>query len=67
MKHRKNSGKISIKWSIFGCLLIFILILLFVLWIMQIVYLDRFYKKSKEKELQEGGFKDYGYYRRGRL
>lgn len=53
MKHRKNSGKISIKWSIFGCLLIFILILLFVLWIMQIVYLDRFYKKSKEKELQK--------------
>ena len=52
MKHR-SSGKISIKWSIFGCLLIFILILLLILWIMQTVYLDRFYKKSKEKELQE--------------
>lgn len=53
MKRRKYTGKISIKWSIFGCLLIFILILLVVLWIMQTVYLDSFYKKSKEKELQK--------------
>ena len=52
MKHR-SSGKISIKWSIFGCLLIFILILLLILWIMQTVYLDRFYKKGKEKELEK--------------
>lgn len=54
---RKNSGKISIKWSIFGCLLIFILILLLILWIMQTVYLDRFYKKGKEKELQKAVLK----------
>jgi len=53
LKRRKYGIKISIKWSIFGYLLIFILILLLILWVMQTVYLDRFYKKSKEKELQK--------------
>lgn len=46
-----KSEKISIKWKIFIYLLSFIGILLFLLWIFQTVYLDRFYKIIKKKEL----------------
>lgn len=46
-----KSEKISIKWKIFTYLLSFIGILLFLLWIFQTVYLDRFYKIIKKKEL----------------
>ena len=51
MKAEKKTGrKISIKWSIFGYLLIFIL--LAILWVMQTVYLESFYKNIKERELK---------------
>ena len=50
---RRREWKISIKWSIFGYLLVFIFILLAILWIMQTVYLDRFYKNIKERELKK--------------
>lgn len=46
MKHEK----ISIKWKIFFYLLIFTGILLVVLWLVQICYLDTFYKTIKNRE-----------------
>lgn len=46
MKHEK----ISIKWKIFFYLLVFTGILLTVLWLVQICYLDKFYKKIKSQE-----------------
>ena len=49
MKHEK----ISIKWKIFFYLLVFTGILLTVLWLVQICYLDRFYKKIKSQEALE--------------
>ena len=53
MKAEKKTGrKIGIKWSIFGYLLIFIFILLAILWVMQTVYLESFYKNIKERELK---------------
>ncbi len=47
MKH----NKVSIKWKIFLYLFGFTAILLVLLWIMQTVYLDSFYKKIKTNEL----------------
>lgn len=49
MKHEK----ISIKWKIFFYLLVFTGILLTVLWLVQICYLDKFYKKIKSQEALE--------------
>lgn len=49
----KDKKRISIKWSIFGYLLVFTFILLAILWFMQTVYLDRFYKSIKERELEK--------------
>lgn len=49
MKH----DKISIKWKIFFFLLIFTAILLVVLWLIQICYLDTFYKMIKTGEAVE--------------
>ena len=48
MRHEK----ISIKWKIFLYLLIFTGILLMILWLLQICYLDTFYKKIKTKEAE---------------
>lgn len=48
MKHEK----ISIKWKIFLYLLIFTGILLTVLWLLQICYLDSFYKRIKSNEAE---------------
>ena len=45
MKHEK----ISIKWRIFIFLLIFIVILLVILWLLQVCYLDSFYKYVRTK------------------
>ncbi len=41
--------KISIKWRIFFYLLVFTGILLVVLWLIQVCYLDTFYKKTKTR------------------
>lgn len=49
MKNRK----ISIRWKIFMYLLAFVAILLALLWLMQIVYLNTFYKGIKKNELQQ--------------
>lgn len=48
MKHEK----ISIKWKIFVYLLAFTGILLLVLWLIQICYLDSFYKMIKTREAE---------------
>lgn len=48
MRHEK----ISIKWKIFLYLLIFTGVLLMILWLLQICYLDTFYKKIKTKEAE---------------
>lgn len=53
MKGNKLSGKISMKWKVFGYFLGFVGILLVLLWVLQIVYLDTFYKSIKEKELKK--------------
>ena len=47
-----KSEKISIKWKIFIYLLSFLGILLILLWLFQTVYLDKFYKRIKEKDLK---------------
>ena len=49
MKNRK----IGIRWKIFMYLLAFVAILLALLWLMQIVYLNTFYKGIKKNELQQ--------------
>lgn len=49
MKHEK----ISIKWKIFTYLLVFTGILLTVLWLIQICYLDTFYKRIKTREAEQ--------------
>lgn len=48
MKHEK----LSIKWKIFSYLLAFTAILLIILWLLQICYLDSFYKIIKTGEAQ---------------
>lgn len=48
MKHEK----ISIKWRIFSYLLAFTAILLIILWLLQICYLDIFYKMIKTGEAE---------------
>ncbi len=47
MKHEK----ISIKWKVFIYMLSFCAILLCLLWFFQTVYLDKFYKNIKKKEI----------------
>lgn len=44
--------KISIKWKVFLYFLAFTSLLLLILWLLQTVYLDVFYKNIKRRELQ---------------
>lgn len=55
MKHKKGKirEKISIKWKVFLYLLSFTVILLAILWVVQICYLDTFYKLIKNREAQK--------------
>lgn len=48
-----KKSKISIKWQLFGYLFILVGVLLIVLWLFQIVFMERFYKKIKTKEIKE--------------
>lgn len=50
---KKIREKISMKWKVFGYFLAFTLILLGILWTIQTVYLETFYKKIKEKDLKK--------------
>ena len=45
-------GKISYKWHIFAAFLLFAAILLVLLWVLQTVYLDSFYKNIKRTEVR---------------
>lgn len=47
-----RTEKISMKWKVFSCLLLFIALLLMILWLFQTVYLDPFYKQIKKNELR---------------
>lgn len=47
-----KTEKISMKWKVFSCLLLFIALLLMVLWLFQTVYLGTFYKQIKRNELK---------------
>lgn len=55
MKGKKTRfrERISMKWKVFGYFLIFTAILLGILWTIQIVYLDTFYKMIKENDLKK--------------
>lgn len=48
MKH-----KLSFKWHIFGYFILFAGILLSILWVLQTVYLDSFYKSIKKSEVRK--------------
>lgn len=52
-KDRKNGCRtVSIKWKVFVSFLVFAALLLVMLWLLQIVYLYRFYKQVKKGELK---------------
>lgn len=48
---KKTNKELSVKWGIFTCFLTFSLIMIFLLWLFQIVLLDDFYRTIKTKEL----------------
>lgn len=45
---------LSIKWKIFGYLLAFVCFLLVLLWLLQVVFLDSFYKGIKTRQILDG-------------
>ncbi|MBR5515406.1 MAG: HAMP domain-containing protein [Clostridia bacterium] len=54
MKHKSPNNKgLSIKWKVFLYLLIFALLIALVLWLCQVVFLDRIYKSVKIKEIKD--------------
>ena len=52
---RRSKEKVSrtdtVKWRIFSCLLLFSLVVIVVLWIMQVLFLDRFYFQATKGRL----------------
>lgn len=48
-----KAEKISMKWKVFGYFLGFTAVLIAILWLLQIVYLDTFYRGIKEQELKK--------------
>lgn len=48
-----KAEKISMKWKVFGYFLGFTAVLIGILWFLQIVYLDTFYRQIKEQELKD--------------
>lgn len=51
---RQRGAKMSVKWKIFGYLLVFVGFLLMVLWLIQVVFLDSLYKDIKTQQIFEG-------------
>ncbi len=51
MKHKFRN--LSIKWKIFSYFIVLTVILLVLLWVLQICYLDSFYKLIKQKEADD--------------
>ncbi len=60
-REARQEGKINlssryvsgISWRLFGSLIVFVVLILAVIWIFQIVLLNRFYENSKLEELRE--------------
>lgn len=48
MKRERYGKRISIKWKVFLCFLLFTTMLLVILWVFQTVYLGRFYVRIKK-------------------
>lgn len=48
-----KAEKISMKWKVFGYFLGFTAVLIGILWFLQVVYLDTFYRQIKEQELKK--------------
>ncbi len=48
-----KAEKISMKWKVFGYFLSFTAVLIGILWLVQIMYLDTFYRHIKEDELKK--------------
>ncbi|MDR2731111.1 MAG: HAMP domain-containing protein, partial [Treponema sp.] len=49
-------NKLRLKWKVFAFLLGFCVLLLVVLWLLQIVFLDTFYRKIKAAEIKRSAF-----------
>jgi len=54
---QKNKIRLSIKWKVFLYLLIFALVIALVLWLCQVVFLDRIYKAVKIREIKKDAVK----------
>lgn len=53
-KKRKNSRRASgISWRLFGTLMLFVVLVLIVIWVFQVVLLNRFYESSKLDEFAD--------------
>lgn len=53
MKQFHKNKSISIKWKIFGSLLVFIAIIILILWLFQVFFLENFYMYIKAKSVRE--------------
>lgn len=49
----KKDNKISIKWKVFGYLMIFTTFIILLLWLLQVVFLDDFYRKVKSDQIKD--------------
>ena len=48
-----NKGNASISWRLFGILIAFVAVMLLVIWIFQVVLLNKFYQRSKLDEFEK--------------
>ncbi len=54
MSAKRTAGtRVGIRWRLFACLLLFMLVILLVIWVFQIRLLSYFYEKEKFSEIQE--------------
>jgi len=47
------TGRLGIRWKLFGYMMLFLLILLVVLWLFQVVFFDRIYKSVRKNEIRD--------------
>ena len=52
-KQKRNRRASGISWRLFGALAIFVVLVLIVIWLFQVVLLDRFYESSKFDEFAD--------------
>ncbi|MBR3879285.1 MAG: hypothetical protein IKJ24_04075, partial [Clostridia bacterium] len=54
LNSKKRSRRASgISWRLFGTLVVFVVLVLIIIWVLQIVMLNRFYEKSKLDEFEK--------------